>query len=278
MPKLIDAHTHAQFAAYQGESDAVIKHALSENIWVINAGTQKSTSEAAIELANQYDEGVYATVGLHPLRTDKSHHGAPGLVCGDAAKAFTSRGEDFDVSFYGRLARSDKVVGIGECGLDYYRLTEETKPKQAAAFEAQINLAHELNLPLVIHCRDAFADLFAILKTNRHLLKTDFPGISHFFTGTEADAQELMNLGFFFSFGGVLTFTQDYDGIVQYIGLKRILLETDAPYVAPEPHRGKRNEPVYVKYVAERLAAILGTGLDEVAEVTTANTRKVFSI
>ena len=278
MPRLIDVHAHAHFAAYGDESKLVIKRALDEDTWLVNVGTQKDTSKAAVDLANQYSEGVYAVIGLHPVHTDKSYHDPKELGGGENITGFTSRGEEFDYEYYRELGQNDKVVAIGECGLDYFRLTEQTKEKQKFVFEQQIRLSGDLNIPLMIHCRDGFSDLINIIKSNKSGLKGDYPGINHFFAGTKEYARELSDLGFYFTFGGVVTFTRDYDDVIRYIGLERIMLETDAPYVTPEPYRGKRNEPAYVKYVAGKIGEILGVSFDEVAEKTTENARLLLGI
>lgn len=278
MPRLIDAHTHVQFAAYENDYRSVIDRSLAAGIWLVNIGTQKDTSLKAVQIADGYKEGVYATIGLHPIHTEKSYHDHQELGSVDAAEAFTSSGEDFDYSYYKRLGQNPKVLAIGECGLDYYRLSDETKKKQSAALELQIALASELGKPLMIHCRDAFPDLIEILKTNNSKLKTDYPGIAHFFSGTKEDAGELLNLGFHFSFGGVTTFTHDYDEVIKYISLGKVVLETDAPYVAPVPFRGKRNGPSYVAYVAEAIAKIFNVSLETVAERTTENAKKILRI
>jgi len=278
MPKLIDVHTHVQFSAYEGTGDEAIKRALNEDIWLINVGTQKDTSWAGVVMAEGYREGVYAAIGLHPIHTTQSYHDVQELGGGEAAKAFTSKGEEFDFDFYKELGQNKKVVAVGECGLDYYRLDKDTKNKQIEAFEAQIKLSHEIGKPLMIHCREAFSDLIDVLKNNKASLLGDYPGINHFFAGSKENAKELMDLGFYFSFGGVLTFTQDYDDLVRYIGLERIMLETDAPYVAPHPHRGKRNEPLFIKHTAEKLAEILDKDLEEVENQTTQNAIKVFKL
>ena len=278
MPKLIDVHTHVQFSAYEGTGDEVIKRALNEDIWVINVGTQKDTSWAGVVMAEGYKEGVYAAIGLHPIHTTQSYHDVQELGGGETAKAFTSKGEEFDFDFYKELGHNKKVVAVGECGLDYYRLDKDTKSKQVKAFEAQIKLSNEIGKPLMIHCREAFSDLIDVLKDNKTSLLGDYPGINHFFAGSREDAKELMDLGFYFSFGGVLTFTQDYDDLVRYIGLDRIMLETDAPYIAPHPHRGKRNEPLFIKHTAEKLAEILDKDLEEVQRKTTQNATKVFKL
>jgi TatD DNase family protein len=278
MPRLIDAHTHAHFAVYGDESDAVIKRALEEDTWVVTVGTQRDTSRAAVNLANRYSEGVYAAIGLHPIHTNKSFHDSKEVGDGEGATSFISRGEEFDYEYYKELGRNNKVVAIGECGLDYFRIEEGTKEKQKLALEQQIRLSGDLNIPLMIHCRDGLADLIDIIKNNRDSLKDDHPGINHFFAGSKERAKELLDLGFYFTFGGVITFTRDYDDVIKYIGIDKIILETDAPYVTPEPYRGKRNEPAYVKYVAGKMAEILDMSFDEVAERTTKNARRVLGI
>lgn len=277
IPKLFDVHTHAQFAAFKDDADLVIRGALNAAVWMVNVGTQKDTSVKAVEFAEKYQEGVYATVGLHPIHTEKSYHDPHELGVSDEALAFTSRGEDFDYNYYKKLAEHPKVVAIGECGLDYYRLGEETKPRQREAFLKQIELSHELKKPLMIHCRNAFPDLIDIL-VNCQMSNVKCSGVIHFFSGTKDDAKALLDLGFSFSFGGVITFTRDYDEVVTYIPLERILLETDAPYVAPMPYRGKRNEPVYVVEVAKKIAELKRTLFEEVATKTTTNARRLFGV
>jgi len=274
--RLIDVHTHAQFAAFSEDRDAVIRRALDAGIWMINVGTQKDTSYSALELAHKY-EGVFATVGLHPIHTEKSYHDEQELGASEEAKGFTSRGEDFDYDFYKNLAGDPKVIAIGECGLDYYRLVEDTKNKQTEVFIKQIELAREIKKPLMIHCREAFADLIGILE--KHLTTTHHnPGVCHFFTGTTDDAKKLMDLGFSFSFGGVITFAREYEKLIKFISLDRILLETDSPYVAPLPYRGKRNEPLYVEEVAQKIAKILGKDFAEIARITTENAINIFGL
>lgn len=288
MPKLIDVHTHTQFAAYKEDKDAVIKRALDAGIWLINVGTQKDTSQDAIDTAHKY-EGVFATVGLHPIHTEASYHDSDELGGGEAAKEFTSRGEIFDFENYKKMAEDSRVVAIGECGLDYYRLGNETKIKQAEVFQKQIELSRKAGKPLMIHCRDngklvegapsgrAFEDLIMILKDNKdNLLQT--PGIIHFFSGTVEDARGLMDLGFSFSFGGALTFARAYEKLVKFIPLERIVLETDAPYVAPQEYRGKRNEPLYIEEVAKKIGRILDKDFEEIARVTTENAIRIFGL
>jgi len=278
--KLFDVHTHTQFVAFKDETDAAIKRALDAGIWLVNIGTQRDTSAKAIEIANKYPEGVYATVGLHPIHTEKSYHdeqelGIMNKELGNDS-GFVSRGEDFDYEYYKKLAQDMKVVAIGECGLDYYRIKNtESRIKQEKAFRTQIELAVEVKKPLMIHCRNAFGDLIDILQTTNYKLK---PSIVHFFSGTVDDAQKLLDLGFSFSFGGVITFARDYDEVLKYIPLDRVLLETDAPYVTPTPFRGKRNEPLYVEEVASKIGETVNKDFSEIARITTENAMRIFGI
>ena len=287
--KFFDVHTHVQFAAFQDDYKDVIARALDLGVWMVNVGTQINTSKRAIEIAKEYGEGIYASVGLHPIHTEASFHDTEELGDGESAKAFTSRGEDFNYEEYKKLALDLKVVAIGECGLDYYRITnhETGIMKQKKIFEEQIKLSAELKKPLMIHCREAFADLIEILQASRFTFHA--PGIVHFFSGTTEDAAKLLDMGFSFSFGGVVTYpsrlaeqrrgemgAKNYEELVKYVPMDRILLETDAPYVAPVPYRGKRNEPAYVIEVAKRVSEIKSINIEEAAASTTANAERIF--
>lgn len=257
-PKLIDAHTHVQFKNFDKDRDETIKRALDKGVWIINAGANKIWSEQAIEIAEKYPTGVWATVGLHPDDIN----------------------EIFDYSLYKKLAQNNKVVAIGECGLDYYKIKPddiEIKNLQKEIFIKQMELAKEVNKPLVIHCREAFDNLLEILESNRKLLNNP-PGIIHFFTGSSENAEKLLKMGFYFTFGGLITYNRDFDEIIRKIPLERILLETDAPFVSPEPFRGKRNEPAYVEEVAKAMAKVQNIGLEEVCEKTTDNAIDIFKI
>ncbi|KKT41706.1 MAG: Hydrolase, TatD family [Candidatus Giovannonibacteria bacterium GW2011_GWA2_44_13b] len=301
MSKLIDVHTHTQFAAYNEDRDAVIRRALDAGMWLINVGTQRDTSKAAVDLAHKYEglpaeasakAGVFATVGLHPIHSEKSFHDLQELGAEGKGedKGFLSRGEIFDCNYYKKLAEDPKVVAIGECGLDYYHLTEETKTRQAENFKYHVELSSNVKKPLMIHCREAFSDLIALLTEYSALLNKQ-PGVCHFFTGSEEDAKKLLDLGFSFSFGGVITFplrlaersrgeagASAYEKLVKFIPLDRIVLETDAPYVAPQAYRGKRNEPLYVEEVAKKMGKILNKDFEEIARITTENAIRVFGL
>lgn len=279
--KFFDAHTHVQFAAFENDYKGVIGRALKNSVGLINIGTQKDTSRRAVEIACEFEnEPVYAAVGLHPIHTEKSFHDEKELGDGEAAKKFTSRGEEFDYDYYKNLALNKKVLAIGECGLDYYRIMNNElriMNKQKEIFIKQIELADEVKKPLMIHCREAFSDLIQILQTTHYKPQTN-PGIIHFFSGTKDDARELLELGFSFTFGGVITFTHDYDEVIKFIPADRILSETDAPYVAPAPYRGKRNEPVYVIEVVKKLAEIKGVEFEEIREQISENAKRIFNI
>ncbi len=281
---MFDCHTHVQFAAFTEDWKQTIDRALQAGVSIINVGTQKDTSARAVEIANMYSKGVYATIGLHPVHTTKSFHDAQELGGGEAAKAFTSRGEEFDHVFYAKLVRDPKVVALGECGLDYYRPTgdpEVYKAKQKMVFLHHVQLAMEFDKALMIHCRpskgsdDAYEELLGILKDLK--FPTD-RAVLHFYVGSQQMTQKFLDAGFNFEFGGVITFARDYDAQIKMIPLDRILTETDAPYVSPEPYRGKRNEPTYIVEVVKKLAEIKGVSYDEVAKATDANARKIFKI
>ncbi len=287
--RFFDAHTHVNLAAFKNDYKDVTNRALDAGVGMINIGTQKDTSSRAVEIAREFPSGVYAAVGLHPVHTGKSFYDADELGGGEAAKSFTSRGEVFDYEYYKKLAVDSKVVAIGECGLDYFRIEinrtdiDDIKNKQKAAFVEQIKLAHEVKKPLMIHCRNAFPDLINLLTTNYPLL-TEPPGVIHFFTGTKDDVEKLLDLEFYFTFGGVVTFPpkagrrSDYDEIVKLIPMDRILSETDAPYVAPALYRGKRNEPAYVIEVVKKLAELKNLSLEDMQKQILENTEAAFEI
>src|SRR3990167_8300000 len=208
--KFFDVHTHVQFAAFQDDYKDVIARALDLGVWMVNVGTQINTSKRAIEIAKEYGEGIYASVGLHPIHTEASFHDTEELGDGESAKAFTSRGEDFNYEEYKKLALDIKI------------------------FEEQIKLSAELKKPLMIHCREAFADLIEILQASRFTFHA--PGIVHFFSGTTEDAAKLLDMGFSFSFGGVVTYpsrlaeqrrgemgAKNYEELVKYVPMDRIL-------------------------------------------------------
>ena len=282
MPKYIDIHSHVNFKVFDEDRDAVIKRALADDTWVINVGTQVDTSRDAVSLTSQYESGVYAIVGLHPIHTGASYHDEKEL--GEGGVEFTSRGEVFNKDIYREFLKDPKVVGIGECGLDYYRCTPESIEMQKKAFIEQIELANETNKPLMLHIRcgskdktkqegQAYTDALEILKAHAKV-----KGDVHFFAGDWSDAQGYLDFGFTLSFTGVITFTHDYDEVIRNTPMSMIMSETDSPYVSPVPYRGKRNEPMHVSEVVKKIADIKGLSLDEVSEAIIANAKRVFNI
>lgn len=272
MFSFIDAHTHTQFRVFDANRSEVLARAREAGVAMVNVGTEAETSKSAVELAHEH-ENIWATVGLHPTHASgSSYHDKNELE-----KAPPVKGIGFDYEYYKKIALDPKVVAIGECGLDYFRLEggEEAKERQKKVFLEQIVLAREVGKPLMIHCRSAFPDLIDILKPITHNLK---PGIIHFFTGTENDAKELLDMGFYFTFGGVITFVRDYDEVIEIIPFDRILSETDAPYVSPVPYRGKRNEPAYIVEVVKKLAELKNLSVEAMAAQILKNAEDVFKI
>ncbi len=294
MLKYIDIHAHINFMAFNSDRNAVIRRALDNDTWVINIGTQYDTSKRAVEMTNKHKEGVYACIGLHPIHTGASYHDVNEL--GSQGKEFTSRGEIFDKEKYKELIKLGKVVGIGECGLDYYRMDEESILKQKTAFIAQIELADELNLPLMLHVRNnpndktrnAYFDVYELIKKHSKSLKSlevGLPkiGVSHFFAGSVEDMKRFIEIGVYISFAGPITYKPkpeicDYISVIYETPLDMILADTDSPYVAPVPHRGARNEPVYVKDIVKKIAEIKGLDEEEVSRAIITNAKKLFDI
>ena len=284
-PKLIDIHSHVNFNAFKDDGHEVLKRTLADSVWTILVGSQIDTSHRAVEYAEQYQEGVYAAVGLHPIHLTESYVdakeiGADGPPAEAGVPGFHSRVETFDYNAYKKLAEHQKTVAIGECGLDYYHLavqplSEEviSKKLQADTFRQQIALAREVKKPLMIHCRNAYENLIQILKDEN---AKDIGGDIHFFAGSWDIAKQFLDLGFYLSFTGVLTFARDYDEVVRNMPMDRIMVETDSPYVTPAPYRGKRNEPLYVEYVAKKIAEIKNLPEGQVFEQLVKNTLACF--
>ena len=266
--RYFDAHTHVNFVAYKEDREEVILRARDAGVGMNVVGTQKDTSADAVALAEKYDH-VYATIGLHPIHTSKSYHDVKEL--GEGGKEFTSRGEVFDAAAYEALARSPRVIAIGECGLDYYRVEESTKDVQIQAFVEHIELANKLGKPLMLHIRNAYEDALEVLKAHAKV-----KGDVHFFAGNWETAKKFLDFGFTLSFTGVLTFTHDYDEVVRNAPLDMLISETDAPYVTPVPHRGKRNEPSYVAEVVRAIARIRDEDEENVRAQVIENVKRVF--
>ncbi|MDO8495980.1 MAG: TatD family hydrolase [bacterium] len=256
-----DSHCHPQFPQYEKDREEMIKRTLEMGVNMICVGTDLETSRQGIALAQKH-EGIWASVGLHPN---------------------DNLNEKFEAKEYDELLKMPKVVAIGEIGLDYYRTPDlKDQELQKKRFEEQLDLAVKMNMPLILHSRDAgkgstgkvHQDMISILKNN---LPSKF-GVAHSFTGTIEDAKKYLELGFYLGFNGIITFARQYDEVVKFISLENILLETDAPYLTPEPYRGQRNEPAYVVEVAKRVADLKNEPLEKVIEITTKNCQNLFSV
>ncbi len=284
---LIDTHAHINFQEYKDDGDQVIQRALKNNIWMINVGAEFKTSKRAVEYAEKYSSGVYAAVGLHPFHLENQI--IKESIKGEEVE-IVSKKEKFDFKKYYLLAKFQKVVAIGEIGLDYKNLSqkrnsEKIKDKQKKVLYDQINLALQLELPIIFHCRQAYNDLLFVLKKfNAGCNNCPFGcrrrvrGVIHSFMGRWSQAEEFLKMGLFLSFNGVITYARDYDKVIRNTPLENILLETDCPYLTPVPFRGKRNEPLYVKYVAQKIAEIKEISLEKVAEQTTQNAQNLFNL
>lgn len=288
----VDTHTHVNFHAFHDDADDVIRRALDAGVWMINVGTQFETSRRTVEIAENYAEGVYAAVGLHPIHLF-SHH------VDEEETSFQTAGEEFNADSYRELVlRSTKVVAIGEFGLDYYRMPPGEDPERIKAVQREVAkqhiiLAKSVDKPLMLHVRpsagtmDAYEDLLQVLDEYEFSspgdgegLRERSRGVIHSFTGDWPTAEKFLKAGCLIGLNGIITFdkTGRSEEVVKNTPLERIVLETDAPYLTPVPHRGSRNEPAYVKHVAAKIAEIKGTDPAEVESVTTQNARRLFKI
>ncbi len=276
----IDTHAHLNFPAFVKDRDKLIKECLKKDIWLINVGTNLFTSKKAVEIAQRYGEGVYASIGLHPLNLDT------GFVKIKIDKDEVDKEEspfesEFDYETYQKLAFDKKVVAIGEIGLDYYWKPktkiklEKFKEAQNILFRQQLRLAKELDLPIIIHCRMAHDDLIRILKEQSLIYDSNFKGVIHCFTGNWEQARAYMAMGFHIGFNGII-FKFDQDDIIKKMPLEKMLIETDCPYLLPPKYKKKINDPMGVEYVAKEIAKIRNISLKEVADQTTQNAQKLF--
>ena len=258
---IFDSHCHPQMAQYDKDRDEMIRRAFDAGVSMICVGTDHKTSKQGIELAQKY-EIMWATVGLHPN---------------------DNLDEDFNPLEYEELLKMPKVVAMGEIGLDYYRTAEPKDQKfQKERFEFQLEVARKVKKPVILHCRDskagstgrAYPQMFDILKSGY----VDNGGVVHSYTGSLDECKKFLELGLYIGFNGIITFARQYDEIVKYASLDRILLETDAPYLTPEPYRGKRNEPAYVIEVAKKVAQLKNEPVEKVIEQTTENCKMLFNM
>ena len=259
MPKFFDIHSHINDEQFNLDITDVLQKMEGEDIWTIAVGTDKCSSQIATQLSCSYDN-VFSSIGIHP--TDNTQ-------------------DIFQEFYFKELMECSKVVAIGECGLDYFRAKDdsrEEKKRQKDIFEHQLEFAVKYDKPLMIHCRNAHNDLIDILLSKKKEYGDKLRGNIHFFAEGTETAKKYFDLDFTVSFTGVITFTNDYDEVVKYAPLEKIMSETDSPYVAPVPHRGKRNEPVYVKEVVKRIAEIRGDDYGKVEKAMVDNALRVFNI
>lgn len=285
---LIDTHAHVNFSAFKDDAQEVIKKSLDDSTWMILVGSDYKTSKKALDIANRYEKGVYAAIGLHPMHTHEVE------AEGEDYKIKT-HSEEFNHDLYEKLAKFEKVIAVGEIGLDYYHISSSQdinliKGEQKEIFLKQLKMARVLDLPVIIHCRQAHDDMVALLKDfkikNRELFPRDASGVGtsrpwgvmHCFSGNEDLAWQYFSLGLLISFTGLITFSKQWDDLIRKLPSTKFLVETDCPYMTPEPFRGKRNEPVLVKYVAQRIAEIKNLSPERVAEITTQNAKELFNI
>jgi TatD DNase family protein len=256
MPGLFDTHTHLDSHKFDDDRENVIARAREAGVeLIVNIGFNRETIPTTMALAEQYDF-IYAAVGWHPVDSIDMQPG--------------------DLEWIERLCAHKKVVAIGEIGLDYHW---DTSPKdvQQQVFREQIRLARKVGKPIVIHNRDAHEDVVRILQEER---AEEVGGVMHCFSGSPETAKQCLDMNFYISFGGPVTFQNAKvpKEVMKRVPIDRILIETDAPYLTPHPFRGKRNETAYVKFVAETAAELLGKSLEEIALITTENGKKCFGI
>ena len=269
---LVDSHAHLEAV---DDLEGSLKRAKEAGVGkIITIGTSLASSRKAIEIADKFSAGdlqIYATCGLHP-RDAKGEIDNLGMFhCFETLKQIAKS--------------SSKVVGVGEVGLDY-RLTtdneqlttDEEKGFQRELFKAQINLAADLNLPLIIHCRNGWNEIFDLIEAKRG--PSSFRGIFHSFTGRLQDAKKALGLGFYISFSGIVTFknANEIQEVAKKMPLERLLIETDSPFLAPEPLRGKQNEPKNVRIIAEFLAHLRSQPIDKIIGASADNAKRLFGI
>ncbi|HLD62139.1 MAG TPA: TatD family hydrolase [Patescibacteria group bacterium] len=259
---MIDSHCHLYFPEFNQDRDEVIKRARKTGVsFFVQVGASLEDSRKAVELAKQYDDMV-ASAGIHPH-------------CAENADV------DADIAELKKLALDNKKVkAIGECGLDFGKsgeIEDNEKKAQIALFEAQIVLAQELKLPLIVHCRNAHKEVAQMIYDSGFKIHG---AVIHCFTGNWDDAKRYLELGCFISFSGIVSFKKKAEAIQEAalkMPLDRLLIETDAPYLAPEPHRGKRNEPAFIKNIIQSIADSRGASFDEIEKATDQNARKIFT-
>ncbi|MEA3453227.1 MAG: TatD family hydrolase [Patescibacteria group bacterium] len=274
-----DTHAHLNFAAFTRDREDIIKRCLKDDISLINVGTNFFTSERAVEIAEKYEQGVYAAVGLHPINLDTGL--TKKRVDKDEDDGDSPFEKEFDYEKYKKLAQNEKVVAIGEVGLDYYwkpktkKKLEQFKSEQNFLLHQEIRLAAELDLPSIIHCRMAHEEMLNTLKELSVVYNKKLKGVIHCFTGDWEQAKKYMRLGFLIGFNGII-FKIDLKEVIEKMPLDKILIETDCPYLTPPNSNKKKNDPFGVMVIAQEIADIKELSLEEIANQTTENARNLF--
>lgn len=255
--KYFDIHSHLNFPDYGEERESVIERMKATDTQTICVGTDLQTSKECVELTEKHSE-IYACIGIHPADNPE---------------------EGFDEAAFEKLVTHPKVVAIGECGIDFFHRTkEEDYERQKALFLTQVKFALKHNKPIMIHARNAYPELLDVLEPLKIEHGDKLRGDVHFFAGTLPEAERFWRIGFTTSFTGVITFARNYDEVIKSAPLEMLMSETDAPFVAPLPYRGKRNEPAYVSEVVKKIAEIRGEEFEAVAEEMVRNAKRVFAI
>ena len=270
--------------------DEVVERNLTEGVGMLTVGTQSTTSANGIKLAERY-EGVWCSIGLHPNHVHaQQFHDVNELPKEDSQSAndakqeqIKTRSESFDADYYKTLVNHPKVVAIGECGLDYYRIPEgadeqQVKHEQWNECKSQLEFASKYNKPVIIHCRDAHLDQYTLLKEVIDQGGLIQRGVIHSFTGTLEEAHRYINLGFKLGINGILYFSDELQAVVAELPIDSLLLETDAPYLTPPPNRGKRNEPFRIKEIAQKIADLQAMTLEQVQKTTTQSAHELFGV
>lgn len=279
MNKIFDIHSHLDYPEYQQDFDSIVSRMKELEIGTITIGTDLESSKRAVDLSNKY-ENIWSCIGIHPADNHK---------------------EVWNEEEFAKLVQDKRAVAVGECGLDFFRLptNEETgeldlekveieKKRQQELFEKQIEFAIKYNKTLMIHCREAYNEVYDTLAKYKigELSQINFNGHLgqdlrihlHFFAGDLEIAKKFLELDATFSFTGVITFTKQYDEVIKFLPLEKIMSETDAPFVAPVPHRGKRNEPSYVIEVIKKMAELRNLSFEEMNNYLVQNTHRIFSV
>ncbi len=307
----IDSHAHLNFKEYENDIKNVLERSFNAGVKkIVNVGSNYKTSLKTIQIANsqKLKANLFAVVGCHPIHLMQDI--TESAKFDGKEYKFTTKKEEFNKDKYQKLIDENKdvVVGVGETGLDYFHLTRchperakrvegsrksfdkfemTEKEIQKRVFKEHIDLAIENNLPLVLHCRGSeddqyggYDEMLQILKSYNLNLKSDFRGVAHCFVGNLAQAKEFIKMGFYIGVNGIVTFknSNELQNIIKKIPLKNIVLETDCPFLAPDPYRGKRNEPACIPIIAQKIAEIKGVDVGEVEKITTDNCKKLFNI